>query len=163
VYTTDFGRHINITLQDVLNRGRLICEMNTRLDDLGAVARQRSAQLIIDRSKKFLDRGYAVTFTGDYNSQPNEDAYQIVQNGSESPFFDTTTLFSETRDTRKYRHVKTYTGFDFGEYTKKRIDYMFLPPRYNSPWIVTGVGIWRHISATVLRIATTSQLSQMLF
>jgi len=115
--------------------------MNTHLDDLGVVARQRSAQLIVDRSKRFLDRGYAVTFTGDFNSQPNEDAYQIVQNGSESPFVDTTTLFSEARDTRKYGHVKTYTGFDFGEHTKKRIDYVFLAPRYNSPWIVKGVGI----------------------
>lgn len=121
--------------------GRLICAMNTHLDDLGVVARQRSAQLIVDRSNRFLDRGYAVTLTGDFNSQPNEDAYQTVQNSTKSPFVDATTLFLETRDTRKYGHVKTYTGFDFGEHTKKRIDYLFLAPRHNSPWNVKGVGI----------------------
>jgi len=115
--------------------------MNTHLDDLGAVARQRSAQRIVDRAKGFLDRGYAITFTGDFNSQPNEDAYQTVQHGPESPFVDATTLFAETRDMRKYGHVKTYTGFDFGESTKKRIDYVFLAPRYNSPWDVRGVGV----------------------
>jgi len=115
--------------------------MNTHLDDLGAVARQKSAQIIVDRSKRFLDRGYAVTLTGDFNSQPNEDAYQTVQNSPKSPFVDATTLFSETRDTRKYGHVKTYTGFDFGEQTKKRIDYLFLAPRDDSPWTVKGVGI----------------------
>jgi len=38
-------------------------------------------------------------------------------------------------------YTKTYTEFDFGEYTKKRIDYVFLAPRYNSPWIVKCVGI----------------------
>jgi endonuclease/exonuclease/phosphatase family metal-dependent hydrolase len=115
--------------------------MNTHLDDLGVVARQRSAQLIVDRSKGFLDRSYAVAFTGDFNSQPNEDAYQTIQNSPGSPFVDATTLLSETRDTRKYGHAKTYTGFDFGEHTKKRIDYVFLAPRYSTPWDVKGVGI----------------------
>jgi endonuclease/exonuclease/phosphatase family metal-dependent hydrolase len=121
--------------------GRFICAMNTHLDDLGAVARQRSAQLIVDRAKGFLARGYAITFTGDFNSQPNEDAYQTVQNGHDSPFVDAASLFSETRDTREYGHVKTYTGFDFGESTKKRIDYVFLAPKNDSPWDVKGAGV----------------------
>ena len=115
--------------------------MNTHLDDIGVVARQRSAQLIIDHAKGFLDRGYAVTFTGDFNSRPNEDAYQTIQNRPDSPFVDAALLFSATRDTRKYGHSKTYTGFDFGESTKKRIDYTFLAPKYNSPWDVKGVGV----------------------
>ena len=127
------------------------------------MARQRSVQLIVDYSKRFLDRGYAVTFTGDFDSQPNEDAYQIVQNGPEPPFVDTTTLFSEARDTRKYGHVKTYTGFDFGEYTKKRTDYVFLAPRYNSPWIVKSVSILETRFDDGVAIATTGQLSPVLF
>jgi endonuclease/exonuclease/phosphatase family metal-dependent hydrolase len=115
--------------------------MNTHLDDLGTKARRRSAQLIVDRAKGFLDRGYAITFTGDFNSKPNEDAYQTVQNSPDSPFVDASTLFSEARDTRKYGHLKTYTGFDFKESAKKRIDYVFLAPKYNSPWTVKGVGV----------------------
>ena len=109
--------------------------MNTRLDDFGVVARQRSAQLIVDRSRGFLDRDHAVTLTGDFDSQPNEDAY--VPNNPNSPFVDVTTLVSETRDTQKYGHIKTYTVFDYGEHTKKRIDYVFLAPKHSSQ----GVGI----------------------
>lgn len=121
--------------------GRLICAMNTHFDDGGAVARQKSAELIVDRAKGFLRRGYALTLTGDFNSKPNEDAYQTVQNGPHSPFVDVASLFSETKDTRKYGHEKTYTGFDFHASTKKRIDYAFVGPKENSPWDVRGVGV----------------------
>lgn len=115
--------------------------MNTHFDDIGAVARRKSAELIVDRARAFLRRGYAVTFTGDFNSKPDEDAYQTVQNGPHSPFVDVFHLFPETSDTRKYGHVKTYTGFDFNESTKKRIDYAFVAPRENSPWDVRGVSV----------------------
>ena len=115
--------------------------MNTHFDDRGVVARRKSAELIVDRAKAFLQRGYAVTFTGDFNSKPDEDAYQAVQNSPNSPFVDVVSLFPEKRDTRKYGHFKTYTGFDFRELTKKRIDYVFVAPKENSPWDVRGVSV----------------------
>jgi endonuclease/exonuclease/phosphatase family metal-dependent hydrolase len=121
--------------------GRLICAINTHFDDSGAIARQKSAEFIVDRAKEYLRRGYAITFTGDFNSNPNEDAYQAVQNGPNSPFVDVASLFPETKDTRRYGHVKTYTGFDFEEPTKKRIDYAFVAPKENCPWDVRGVGV----------------------
>ena len=124
--------------------GRLICAMNTHFDDGGAVARRKSAELIVDRAKGFLRRGYGLTLTGDFNSKPTEDAYQTVQNGPQSPFVDVASLFSterERKDTRRYGHVKTYTGFDFRESTKKRIDYVFVAPKENCPWDVRGVSV----------------------
>jgi len=121
--------------------GRLICAINTHFDDSGAVARRMSAELIVKRAREFLRRGYAITFTGDFNSKPDDDAYQTVQSGPDSPFVDVASLFQKTRDTRKYGHVKTYTGFDFEESTKKRIDYAFLAPKKNSPWDVRGVSV----------------------
>ena len=105
------------------------------------VARQKSAELVVDRARELLKRGYAITFTGDFNSQPNGGAYQTIQNGPDSPFVDVASLLPETKDTRKYGHVKTYTGFDFGESTKKRIDYAFVAPKQNSPWDVQGVSV----------------------
>lgn len=120
--------------------------MNTHFDDGGAVARRKSAELIVDRAKGFLRRGYGLTLTGDFNSKPTEDAYQTVQNGPQSPFVDVASLFTtegegEGKDTRRYGHVKTYTGFDFRESTKKRIDYAFVAPKENCPWDVRGVGV----------------------
>lgn len=121
--------------------GRLICAMNTHFDDGGAVARQKSAELIVDRARGFIRGGYAITLTGDFNSKPDEDAYQTVQNGPHSPFVDVASLFSETKETRRYGHEKTYTGFDFKQSTKKRIDYAFIGPKENSPWDVLGMGV----------------------
>ena len=115
--------------------------MNTHFDDMGVEARRKSAELIVDRARVFLRHGYAVTFTGDFNSKPDEAAYQAVQNGPHSPFVDVFSLFPEARDTRKYGHVKTYTGFGFEESTKKRIDYVFVAPKTNSPWDVRGVSV----------------------
>jgi endonuclease/exonuclease/phosphatase family metal-dependent hydrolase len=130
--------------------GRLICAINTHFDDGGAVARRKSAELIVDRAIGLLKRGYAITLTGDFNSKPNEDAYKTVQSGPHSPFVDVASLFTEReregegekeKDTRRYGHVKTYTGFDFKESTKKRIDYAFVAPKKESPWDVLGVGV----------------------
>jgi endonuclease/exonuclease/phosphatase family metal-dependent hydrolase len=137
--------HLNriVTIGEFEHRqsGRLICAMNTHLDDGGVVARRKSAELIVNRAREFLERGYAITLTGDFNSKPNEDAYQTVQSGRNSPFVDVASFFTETKDTRKYGHVKTYTGFDFNEWTKKRIDYAFVAPKEHSPWDVRGIGV----------------------
>jgi endonuclease/exonuclease/phosphatase family metal-dependent hydrolase len=115
--------------------------MNTHFDHHSAVARRKSAEFVVERAGEFLTRGYAVSLTGDFNSQPDEDAYQTVQNGPSSPFIDVTSLLPESRDTRKYGHVKTFTGFDFKESTKRRIDYVFLAPKKISPWDVRGVSV----------------------
>jgi endonuclease/exonuclease/phosphatase family metal-dependent hydrolase len=121
--------------------GRLFCAMNTHFDDSGVVARRKSADLVVDHARELLKRGYAITLTGDFNSMPNGDAYQTIQNGPNSPFVDVPSLLPETKDTRKYGHVNTYTGFDFGESTKKRIDYAFVAPKQDSPWGVQGVSV----------------------
>jgi endonuclease/exonuclease/phosphatase family metal-dependent hydrolase len=117
-----------------------VVALSTHLSDLGVVARQQvhSLSLIVRRGSPIAA---TLSLSSDFNSQPNEDAYQTIQNSPESPLIDATTSLSETGDTRKYGHAKTHAGFDFEEHAKKRIDYAFLAPRYSTPWDVQGVGI----------------------
>ena len=40
-----------------------------------------SATLVMERTKPWVDQGYPVIFTGDFNSQLNSDSYAILVNG----------------------------------------------------------------------------------
>lgn len=84
--------------------------MNTHLDDQGVVARRKSAEIIVDRANKFLSTGEydGVLLTGDFNSEPNEDAYGTIQRSNASPFFDTALEF-EVGDLRRQGHQNTFT------------------------------------------------------
>lgn len=85
--------------------------MNTHLDDQGRLARQKSAEIIIDRANKFLASGKysGVLLTGDFNSEPSEEAYQTMQFAGDTPFLDVETLFSNPSDIRHYGHQHTFT------------------------------------------------------
>jgi endonuclease/exonuclease/phosphatase family metal-dependent hydrolase len=85
--------------------------MNTHLDDQGVVARQKSAEIIVDRANAFLaSRKYeGVLLTGDFNSEPSEEAYRTIQFADNSPFEDVAVMFEEG-DVRRQGHFNTFTA-----------------------------------------------------
>jgi endonuclease/exonuclease/phosphatase family metal-dependent hydrolase len=90
--------------------GRNLVVMNTHLDDQGEIARRKGAEIIVDRANALLSTGRyeGVLLTGDFNSEPSEDAYGTVQHGEASPFFDISMTY-DVGDMRRQGHQNTYT------------------------------------------------------
>lgn len=90
---------------------RKLVVMNTHFDDQGVLARKNSAQLIVNKTNEFLRSGtyQGVLLTGDFNSKPDEGAYQTMQNGTDTSFVDVVTTLGNSTDTRRHGHNMTYT------------------------------------------------------
>ncbi|KIM31127.1 hypothetical protein M408DRAFT_327418 [Serendipita vermifera MAFF 305830] len=119
---------------------RRLAVMNTHLDDQGVVARQKSAEIIVDRTNALLSSGKydAALLTGDFNSESNEEAYRTIQFSDKSPFFDVENVLGE-HDPGRQGHQNTFTGFDW--VPLKRIDYLFAAPKGESAWKVKGYAV----------------------
>lgn len=116
------------------SRGSLVV-MNTHLDDQGSKARLESARLIISRVRSLScfsrtatgseSHPWSVVLSGDLNSEPSEDAYQLL-NGPESPIQDLRDLVAPEE---RCGHDYTYTGFGQSGEPQKRIDFLFVGPK----------------------------------
>lgn len=84
--------------------------MNTHLDDQGVLARQKSAEIIVDRTNTLLASGQyeGALLTGDFNSESNEEAYRTIQFAENSPFFDVENVF-EANNPSRHGHQNTFT------------------------------------------------------
>ncbi|KAI9723438.1 MAG: hypothetical protein M1812_001322 [Candelaria pacifica] len=109
-----------------------VVAMNTHLDDQGAESRYEGAKIILDEIKKYCsdtmnkaEQQTPVFLAGDFNSEPNQEAYQLL-NRDDSLVKDLCDLVAE-KD--RYGHCDTFTGFGFEKEPKKRIDFLFLGPR----------------------------------
>ena len=105
---------------------------STHLDDQGSLSRYNAAYMILREFEKATTttEGHGETIggflAGDLNSQPHEEAYQVL-NGEGSALRDLKTLVPKER---WYGHEKTFTGFVPEEEGKEgtRIDFVFLGP-----------------------------------
>ncbi|CCH41985.1 hypothetical protein BN7_1524 [Wickerhamomyces ciferrii] len=106
--------------------GEAINIFNTHLDHLGKKSREESVKLIANKTRSYNED---ISFiTGDFNSEPNEEAYQTLQK-----------IFKDSRlhNDVKYGFDNTFTGFD-SKSRHKVIDYVFIDPRLDS---VKGFGV----------------------
>jgi endonuclease/exonuclease/phosphatase family metal-dependent hydrolase len=113
--------------------GTRLVVMSTHFDHVGVRARQESAKLIL-RFARHYGRGApgpngtghrapaAVVLGGDFNSTPQEEAYQTLAAGH-SGMADVQRL---VRPERRYGNDMTYTSFGDGDGPAARIDYLFL-------------------------------------
>ncbi len=103
-----------------VDKGQSINVFNTHLDHIGVVARKESVKLIANKTVSYNSD---ISFiTGDFNSEPKEEAYQTL-----SKVFKDSRLYNDN----KYGFDNTFTGFD----TKARhkvIDYVFFDPRLST-------------------------------
>lgn len=91
--------------------GKKLVVMNTHLDDQGALARQKSAEIIIQRANEYISTGQykGVLLTGDFNSEPHQEAYLTMNNATDTPFLDAHNMFTDPKDVRRYGHEHTFT------------------------------------------------------
>jgi endonuclease/exonuclease/phosphatase family metal-dependent hydrolase len=107
-----------------------VVAMNTHFDHVGTVARENSARLIaeqvaIQQSRKdWLGREPAVLLTGDFNSQPEQEAYQVLTQ-PDSPVFDARNSVPEVE--RYGNRLGTFSEFDGS--AERFLDYIFLNKR----------------------------------
>lgn len=91
---------------------------NTHLDHIGEVARKKGAQLILDKMAAVNAQKLPVILTGDFNSEPKSDAYQmIVKSMNDSKIVSQQKPFGPSG---------TFNAFQFHEPVTTLIDYIFV-------------------------------------
>ena len=105
---------------------KTVVAMNTHLDDQGSHSRLEAARIILAQVRLFATSfsqpgSSAVFLAGDFNSEPDQEAYREMTN-VESPMFD---LQDTVKESKRYGNFNTFTGFD-PETRRKRIDFLFL-------------------------------------
>lgn len=105
--------------------GAEVVAMNTHLDNAGTISRQQSAEIItneINARKGNGTHGPVVYLTGDFNSEPQQEAYQYMTRDV-SPVYDEKTAIAA--DQQYGGRNGTYTGFS-SETETTQLDYIFL-------------------------------------
>ena len=95
--------------------GKIIYIFNTHFDHVGKVARRNSALLIKEKIKSIAGNELFI-LTGDLNTEPNEEPYQILDNPANKPLF---------IDVAQNNTDGTFCGFNVSNTSCKRIDYIF--------------------------------------
>lgn len=96
--------------------GKLLWVFNTHFDHKGTQARQNSALLLIKTIQNMNADKYPVILMGDFNSEPVETAYKILEDAYQDVRLATATPF--------YGSEGTFNGFG-KENLSRRIDYIF--------------------------------------
>lgn len=104
--------------------------MNTHLDDQGSESRYEAAKIILHEMEIQMgrdpgERPLSVFLTGDLNSEPDQEAYQLLD-GTGSYVRDLRDLVPPED---RYGHNDTFTGFGDPSEKPKRIDFVFLGGR----------------------------------
>jgi endonuclease/exonuclease/phosphatase family metal-dependent hydrolase len=97
--------------------------LNTHLDNSGAISRQHSAKIILGIVDEMLKAQSPVTLllTGDFNSPPDDEAYQIMT-ASDSSMQDTGETIPKEK---RHGNEMTFTSFGYVDNTPSRIDFIF--------------------------------------
>lgn len=95
--------------------------MSTHLDDQGAVSREKSAEMILQLVARYRLpwRPSTIFLGGDFNSQPDDGAYQVMT----SPASSMEDIGAVIPKTKRYGNENTFTGFQCEDL--KRIDFIF--------------------------------------
>lgn len=112
----------------------------THFDNVGTVSRRESAKIILQiignltsTANSTAVASLPVFVAGDLNSEPDGEAYQIL-NSDESSLRDAKELAQWT-----YGNQFTFTGFD--DVDLSIIDFVFLGPREGTTWTVEGYSV----------------------
>ena len=97
--------------------GHIFFVFNTHFDHIGEVAREKSAELIVKMAAEINKDNIPVIIMGDFNLNEKSKAITYL-----SSAFNDSRVVSETRP---FGPHGTFTGFEFHEPVKDRIDYIF--------------------------------------
>lgn len=115
-------RVVTIGVFEDITTGKRFMHANTHLDNVSSEARSEGIKVVVARIKavQALYGPLGVTLTGDFNSDPNGDAYQTLQN------LGYVTEIWNSGATRLGTNQLTYTGFTTAGIS--RIDFIWLGP-----------------------------------
>lgn len=106
--------------------GKIFFVFNTHFDHIGTAARKNSAALIKNTAFT-IAHNIPVIIMGDFNSEPESEAYQTMTGNSPFPLFDSyNTPLKNAADT-----LCTFTGFEINGKICKRIDYIFYDKNFS--------------------------------
>jgi len=108
-----------------LKTDRTFFHFNTHFDHLGPVARRESAQLLLTKVKAIAGN-HPVIVTGDFNSRPDSEPYQILT--TDTDLLDTKTI----SDTPHHGPTRTFNGFDLESLktVDQPIDHIFVTSHF---------------------------------
>jgi len=114
-----------IILEDIAS-GKKLFFVNTHLDNVGPIARNEGAKLLLERIA-MLHKGLPVILTGDFNSPPTSDVIRYITDPtSPFPLIHTKDIAPETSGT-----TWTYHGYGIPEHERPFIDYIFVSQPMN--------------------------------
>lgn len=94
---------------------KLFFVFNTHFDHQGELARNESAKLILNKTNE-LGANFPILIVGDFNSEPNSNAYKTIINNKSNPFYDSH---------QNQKDNCTFTGFKVNAGICKHIDFIF--------------------------------------
>ena len=100
------------------NTEKQVLIMNTHFDHVGEVARQKSLELIVQKSTELNKNHAPVIVMGDLNLNPESEAIQWMQ----TKMHDTRILAGE----KAFGPEGTFNGWNVNEAVTRRIDYVFV-------------------------------------
>ncbi|ORY57864.1 endonuclease/exonuclease/phosphatase family protein [Pseudomassariella vexata] len=133
-------RMINIGVFEHVASGRRFIAANTHLDNASSQARTEGIKIVIATIQAVQETWgpLGVVLTGDFNSQPGEDAYSTAVN---SKYL--TELYTMADTGQRFGPYITYTGFlpDQEEEVGTRIDFIWLGPALEDRWLVESYNV----------------------
>ena len=102
---------------EVLQSKKILYVFNTHFDHIGKSARAESAKLLIKLVKEISQNSPAIIL-GDFNSTPQEEPYQILNEGLINSL--------KLAEQPHFGPINTFTGFDYKEREASEIDHIFL-------------------------------------
>lgn len=97
--------------------GKKFWAFNVHFDHVGNVAREKSAQLILDKIKNLNTKNLPVVLTGDFNLTDDTKPIKLLSENLSDSFYHSKKAH--------YGPTGTFTAFDVNTIPKDRIDYIF--------------------------------------
>ncbi|MCR9229241.1 MAG: endonuclease/exonuclease/phosphatase family protein [Flavobacteriaceae bacterium] len=91
---------------------------NTHFDHIGAMAREESSKLILEKIKQLNTENYPVALTGDFNLESDSAGVQVIL----TEMADTHIAAGENA----FGPEGTFNDFEFNKSVERRIDYIFV-------------------------------------
>lgn len=141
-------RMVNIGVFEDVETGERYIAANTHLDNASSEARSKGVQVVLDTIKSVQQNcgPSAVFLTGDFNSEPGEDAYAAMVDSGCLGDLQTTATASQ-----RFGDYDTFTGFDPTKVDsdKKRIDFIWVGPLADKSWQVVRYEVLSNVKNDV--------------
>ncbi len=113
-----YPRIVTYALFENIKTKKEVWVLNTHFDHVGVIARQKSAEIILEKIKTLQKkRNVPVVLTGDFNSVESDSWMK--------PLFENLQEARSNSVTKPYAEKATWNGFKFNEKPSEQIDFIF--------------------------------------